>query len=247
MVAGKPVSVQSPARNRLLQSRCRDQAGAHSARASRRRSRGARARSARRKAARPSPGCLRDLAARSVRASSSRGSVSRRSAWLMVTEMRCRKAKIHSTVPLTTPVMNGEPAGGAQIEMRVDDGAELVRRLQARHQRGRGIGRHGEDQRVVRAERDLVRRRKRDGADLVDRDRDARSRARTGWRRPCSAGMPTPDRQRPCSGRRRNQRPAGLAAAQQRFAHDRGGEPRRAARRVDIERGEQQRLAPAGR
>ena len=40
----------------------------------------------------------------------------------------------------------------------------------------------------------------------------------------------------------RDQRPAGLAARQQRFPHDRAGKPRRSLRRIDIERGQQQRL-----
>ena len=40
----------------------------------------------------------------------------------------------------------------------------------------------------------------------------------------------------------RDQRPAGLSARQQRFPHDRAGKPRRALRRIDVERRQQQRL-----
>ncbi len=39
-----------------------------------------------------------------------------------------------------------------------------------------------------------------------------------------------------------DQRPAGLPARQQRFPHDRAGEARRALGRIDVERGQQQRL-----
>ncbi len=47
------------------------------------------------------------------------------------------------------------------------------------------------------------------------------------------------DRAQPVAG---DQRPAGLAARQQRFADDGAGEPRRALGRIDIEGGQQQRL-----
>ena len=40
----------------------------------------------------------------------------------------------------------------------------------------------------------------------------------------------------------RDQRPAGAAADRKRLADDRAGKPRRAVRRIDIERREQQRL-----
>ena len=54
------------------------------------------------------------------------------SAPLIVTDSRSGNAKIHSAVPLTTPIIGGEAGRRIDAEMRVDDGAELGRRSTGR-------------------------------------------------------------------------------------------------------------------
>ena len=126
--------------------------------------------------------------------------------------------------------------------MRVDDGPEFRRRLQARQQRRRRPRRHRQHDHIIRPDRDAI------VAELQPAD--------PALRHPKSAQfMPEPnagalllqqlDRrldQDRAEAVARDQRPAGLAARQQRFAHHRAGKAGRALRRIDIERRQQQRL-----
>ncbi len=130
-------------------------AGGRPARRWRRRSRGARARSARAAAS----AAARSTLATSLQifcASASRGVSSSRSAALIVTESRPGKAKIHSVVAVEHADDRRLVGGRLDAEMRVDDGAELGRRLQAGHERGCGIRRHREDHDVLGDERDGI-------------------------------------------------------------------------------------------
>ena len=154
MVAGKPVAVQSPARTRFVHAvfgRGRlafcSGVAAKVARRSRTICHGGSG------ASRPRDACH---FAPDQSASSSRGVSSSRSAPLMVTESRSGKAKIHSTVPLITPISGGKPLRRRNVEMRVDDGAELGRRRQAGDQRRRHRWRHGKNDGVLRLQRDCV-------------------------------------------------------------------------------------------
>src|SRR5580693_10123454 len=116
MVAGSPVSVQSPARMRLRQRVFAPGRLASCA--------GVAAKVARRSRTICQGGILPSgsVAGRPVTlatssqmifASSSRGVLSNRSPALMVIETRPVKLKIHSTVPLITPRIGGAPAGGS--------------------------------------------------------------------------------------------------------------------------------------
>ena len=87
-------------------------------------------------------------------ASSSRGISTSRSPLLMVTDSRCGNANSHSTRPPTTPRIGRHIPRRIEAEMRVDDGAEFRRRLQARQQRRGRTRRNRQHDDVVRAERD---------------------------------------------------------------------------------------------
>ena len=53
----------------------------------------------------------------------------------MVTERRPGKAKIHSVVAIDHAEDRRQAGGRLDAEMRIDDGAELGRRLQTGHER----------------------------------------------------------------------------------------------------------------
>ena len=123
-------------------------AATRSAPASPRMSHGVRARSARAASSPCTPAALqtsRQIAC----ASSSRGMSTSRSPLLMVTDSRCGNANSHSTRPPTTPRIGGGIPGRIEAEMRVDDGAEFRRRLQARQQRRRRARRHRQHDDIV--------------------------------------------------------------------------------------------------
>ena len=126
--------------------------------------------------------------------------------------------------------------------MRVDDGAEFGRHFEAGHQRRRDVGRHREDDGVVGAERDGLAAEierfdplgaKAQRAQLMLQAHRGAALLQMGQRRLD---------QRRAQTLARNQRPAGAPAGGERLADDRAGKPRRALRRIDIERREQQRL-----
>ena len=240
MVAGRPVSVQSPASTRLRHA-LRRRGAWRPAPASRQRWRAARARSAR-AAAPPQSGHARDVA-QIVFASSSRGVSSSRSPALIVTETRPGKAKSHSTVAVEDAKDRRQPAGGSIRKCALTMARNSVGTSRPRHQRGRGIGRHGENDGIVGGERNRLAAEIERFDALVAEARCARNWCsnRTAAPRCCrraSAGSISVAT-KPVA---RNQRPAGAAAGGERLADHRGGEPCRAARRVDVERGEQQRL-----
>ena len=157
MVAGRPVSVQSPARTRLLHW----VAGAGTLCVLRRR-RGERCaplahdlpRGHHRQFGGSSDGSpvTRATSLQIVLASSSRGESMSRSPALMVTDSRPGNAKIHCTVALSTPRIGGCCRRRIDAEMRVDDGAELGRHVEPGHQRRGGVGRHREDDRIIVAQ-----------------------------------------------------------------------------------------------
>ena len=242
MVAGNPVSVQSPARNRFLndvtgpgRSAFCSGVASNVARRSRTICQGGNGKSPCRPAALQTS---RQIAS----ASSSRGMSTRRSPLLMVTDSRCGNANSHSTRPPTTPRIGGGIAGRIEAEMRVDDGAEFRRRLQARQQRRRRARRHREHHDVVGAERNRV------AAEFQFADIAARHRELAQLMAELDRGalvLQQLDRgldQNRAQAVARDQRPAGLPARQQRFPHDRAGQARRALGRIDIERRQQQRL-----
>ena len=126
--------------------------------------------------------------------------------------------------------------------MRIDDGAEFRRRLEARQQRRGGTRRHGKHHDIVGRKRDRVVAEfqftdmvtvhrelaqlvpELDGGALVLQQLD---RGLDQHRTQAVAG---------------DQRPAGLSTRQQRFADDRAGQPRRTFGRIDIKCRQQQRL-----
>ena len=154
MVAGRPVSVQSPARTRLRHlvtapGRMASCAGvaAKVARRSRTICQGG--------SAAGNPVRLA-TSPQIVFASSSRGVSMSRSPALMVTESRPGKGE----QPLHRAVEHAEDRRlrrrRLDAEMRVDDGAEFARHCQIAHQRRRDVRRHRKDDRVVGAKRNGV-------------------------------------------------------------------------------------------
>ena len=138
--------------------RDRRPAAARSAPASPRMWRGARARSAK-AAIRPATPAALQTSRQIACASSSRGMSTSRSPLLMVTDSRCGNANSHSTSPPTTPRIGGCTLRRIEAEMRIDDGAEFCRRLQARQQRGGRARRHRQHHGIVGPDRDRCRRR----------------------------------------------------------------------------------------
>ena len=126
--------------------------------------------------------------------------------------------------------------------MRIDDGAEFVRRLQARQQRGRGARRHREHDGIVGRDGDGVVA-EIQFADMIGGHRELAQLVTEPDGRALALqqfyGGLDQDRAQAVA---RDQGTAGLAARQQGLAHDRAGKPGRALGRIDIERGEQQRL-----
>ena len=96
--------------------------------ASPRRSRAARARSAT-AAGRPETPVTAHTSGQIVCASAARGVGHEPVRTLIVTDSRPGNAKIHSVVPLITPVSRRQAGRRFEAEMRVDDGAELGRPL----------------------------------------------------------------------------------------------------------------------
>ena len=164
-------------------------------------------------------------------ASASRGVSSSRSAPLMVTDSRSWKANSHSTVPLMTPMIGGQPAGGAMRKCALTMARNSVGSFQIGTASRGDRRRNGKNDGVVRPKLHAV-------VAEIER-RDARRR-RTTMRaadvpnasvRPLACKIaPAPDRRRRCSVRSRaisgrQARPP----RQQCFAHDCGGEPRPSA------------------
>ena len=245
MVAGKPVSVQSPARNRffasgyrarpqrvLLRRRCESRAAlAHDLP---RRQIGT--------STDPRPCRYRRQIAC---ASSSRGMSTSRSPLLMVTERRCGNANSHSiSAADDAESMAGSPRGGSKRKCALTMARNLVGVCQARQQRCGGARRHRQHHGVVRAEAQSLSSPKFSSLTRVRRrSRIRAAHGRNGCRPPlsCSSSIAgsTSTALRPSraiSGRQ------ACAARQQRFAHDRAGEPGRALRRIDVQRRQQQRL-----
>ena len=121
----------------------------HSAPASPQMWRGARARSAR-AAARRRRRAASQTSLQIACASSSRGMSTSRSPLLMVTESRCGNANSHSTSAADDAQHRRRARRRIEAEMRVDDGAEFRRRLQAGQQRGRRARRHRHHDGIVR-------------------------------------------------------------------------------------------------
>ena len=206
MVAGRPVSVQSPARNRLRQRGRGAGPLARPARAWRRRWRGFSLTICQGGRSAADPSDLARHRAQSVSASSSRSLSTQASAPLTVTEMRSGKAKIHSAVPADHARSSaGAPGGGAMRKWRVDDGAEVVGRGQAGHQLAGHPGRHRQDHRVVGGDRGIVASAKSSAGDAaVRRTRAAQPLAEAHRRAVARPDRPAPDRRRrrPGSGGR---------------------------------------------
>ncbi len=245
MVAGKPVSVQSPASNEIAPAVCAPgrlrscsggcgKGGAALAHdlpwrqsvggASRQRGR------------------LPPPRAQIVCANCSRGVSSKRSPALIVTDSRPGKAKIHCVVPLTTPMIGGCPAGGSMRKCALTMARNSVGTREARHQRRRGIGRHREDHGIVvgRAQRLIAEIERRDallaeahGAQLMFEPHSAPRSRRYSSAGSISVGARP---SRAISGRQARPPAASVSriTAAASFA-----EP---SRRIDIERGEQERL-----
>ena len=144
MVAGRPVWIQSPARTTIVPSRARSgplgvlRRGRGEGRALLLddlpgRQVGGQARSAR--------AASRQISA----ASSSRGRSMSRSALLIVTESRSGKANSHSMSAVDDAEDRRLPGRRRDAEMDVEDGAEFVRRRQARKEVLRDPWRDGED------------------------------------------------------------------------------------------------------
>ena len=192
MVAGRPVSVQSPARQRLRQLRARRRAfGILLGR--RREGRAALAHDLpRRQLGRQGPRPAQPRA-RSSRRVSSRGASSSRSAPLIVTDSRPRKREQPFDGAVDDADHRRQRRRRIDAEMRVDDGTKLVGRRQAGHQLGRDQGRHGEDHGVVGAERDVVI------AEVERRDAACRrnARARSRWPKRTAASRACREAQAP--------------------------------------------------
>ena len=241
MVAGNPVSVQSPARNRFFQRRRPRPAAAHFAPAWPQMWRGARARSAR-AAVRPATPAALQISRQIACASSSRGMSTSRSALLMVTDSRCGNANNHSTSPPTTPMDRRHVVRRIEAEMRVHDRPEFGRRLQARQQRRRRPRRDRQHHGIIGPERDRV------VAKLQFADAARRHAEAAQFMSELDAGalaLQQLDRgfdQNRAQALARDQRPASLSSRQQRFPHNGAGKPRRPLGRIDVERRQQQRL-----
>ena len=127
-------------------------------------------------------------------------------------------------------------------EMGVDDGAKLGRRFEAVHQRGGSVGRDGKDDAVTRTECDGF------VAEIERRDRSIgkTNGAQLMLHQHLGAAL-AQQRQGGLNERRpqpvaRDQRPASASAERERLADHGRCEPRRAERRIDVQRGEKKRL-----
>ena len=130
-------------------------------------------------------------------------------------------------------------------KMRIDDSAVFARRFQIGQQRQSDVWRHCENDRVVRTKRHRV------GAEIEGVDPPGRKTQRPQLMLHAHAGtalLQMGERwidQRRAQAFARNQRPASSPPDRQRLADDGASEPRRAVRRVDIERGKEKRFDKA--
>ena len=160
----------------------------------------------------------------------------------MVTDTRPGKAKIHSTVPLSTPRIGGCSGAGAMRKCALTMARNCVGPSRPLDERGGGVRRHREHDGIIAAERDRL------AAELERLDTAGAEAhgAQLVLHPHRHAVLFEPGERRLDQGRAqafaRDQRPAGAAAHRQGFADDGAGEPRRALRRFDIERGEEKRL-----
>ena len=138
---------------------------------------------------------------------------------------------------------HGREAGRRiDAEMRVDDGAELGRHLRPGTSVSAAIAAAppGPPRRRRRARPPRCRNR---APRPRSANRCARSRAELDRRARCAAGSAIAGSTKASpTGRRGDQRPAGASAGRQRLADDRAGEAARLRRRIGVERRQQQRL-----
>ncbi|MGY4336233.1 hypothetical protein ACVWW3_001139 [Bradyrhizobium sp. LM2.9] len=130
--------------------------------------------------------------------------------------------------------------------MRIHDGAEFGRRLQAGQQVGGGARRHRHHDDVASADLDQILAAEIQRADLAVIGREgtqfvAELNGVPALGQEFHGGLD----QNVTESVARDQGAAGLPAGEQRLAHDRAGKPRRAFGRIDVERCEQQRLHQA--